>query len=184
MSKVSFRPKPTAELAEEITTRVVNGMSIIDSARLSGISPSVFHKWKSIGNTESAIRETWDDLDAKERAATVKEARPNPKNDVYVNFVDAIERARTFYKQEFLGNLRVLAKNGSVTANTFLLEKGWPDEYGKNVQRVELSGPDGGPMQQQVSTVTDADLLALANSLSGIGPVLPVILDSQENPLV
>lgn len=184
MTKSSFRPKPTAELAEEITTRVINGMSIIDSARIAGISPSVFHKWKAIGNLESDIRETWDDLDLKTRAATPKEARPNSKNDVYVNFVDAIERARTFYKQEFLGNLRVLAKNGSVTANTFLLEKGWPDEFGKNVQKVELSGPNGGPVRQEVSTVTDADLLKMANDLMSIGPVLPVILDFQENPLV
>lgn len=179
MSKASFRPKPTAELAEEITNRVCGGMSIIDAARLAGISPSVFYKWKAIGNAESEKRETWDELDSKERSSTPKENRPNAKLDVYVEFVEAIERARLFFKQEAVSHLRSASANGSVSASIFLLERGWPDEYGKQNTKVELSGPNGGPVRQEV-TVSDADLLKLANDLMGIGPVLPVILDTEK----
>lgn len=101
--------------------------------------------------------ETWARY--KKHTARVKQMKTPPEYDPIVDFVDAVARAEADWVMRHMmtiereangqfdrdGN-QVVAPNWRAAA--YKLEKRYPHEFGNQV--LELSGPDGGPIQAEM----------------------------------
>ena len=63
----------------------------------------------------------------------------------FSGFSEAIARALETYKKRLLDRLEVASDKGDAQTTRWLLERRFRDEFGAG-QKVELSGPEGGPI--------------------------------------
>jgi hypothetical protein len=74
----------------------------------------------------------------------------------FVRFLRDVEEADADAGRGALAAIVRAAQKGTWQAAAWLLERRWPEDYGRRTQ-VEMAGPDGGPLQVEI---TAADLLA------------------------
>lgn len=154
-----------AKLIETICQRIVEGEYQESAALAVGISRATFFQWKAKGE------------EARTRLAAGGSV---PNNQlIYVDFLDAVEEARAKAEARVIAALQRSALGGEVSkltewtddqgnlhrevtftrpnvaAQTWWLERSFPDRYGR---RIEVSGPEGGAIPVEVE-VSARDLL-------------------------
>ena len=68
------------------------------------------------------------------------------KDSVYAKFFKAVKKAEKGFRMSHLKNIKA-ASESTWQASAFLLERRFPDEYGRN--RLEITGKDGEPVQTE-----------------------------------
>jgi hypothetical protein len=69
---------------------------------------------------------------------------------VYVDFVEAVEKARAQSEMRNVGLIQKAAVDGTWQASAWWLERSFPKRWGRS-DRVEHTGADGGPLEVQVT---------------------------------
>jgi transposase-like protein len=130
------KTKLTPDRQARITEALAQGNYIETAARYSGVSPQVFYKWMSRGN--------------EERQRIGDGADPTPGEEIYVEFVEAVEKARSQAEMRNVGLIQKAAVDGTWQAAAWYLERSYPKRWGRS-DRVEHTGADGGPVEVSVS---------------------------------
>lgn len=152
----------TKERTQKIADLIAAGNDAETSAVASGISKAAYYNWLARGRAEI------DRLTKNPRLKSKASEQP------YVEFVETIEQARA----EAEARLVVLVSKAAADpktwqAATWLLERREPKKWGR-INRTEITGADGGPVKSESKvTVSDAELAALADQITGLGPIIP-----------
>jgi hypothetical protein len=136
------------ELQKVIVDTVGAGNYLETAAGVAGISISGLHKWLDKGRTERDLR-TRDDY------------QPNPDHTIYVDFVDAVEKARAIAEARAVVHIQRAASDGTWQAAAWFLERTAPKRWGRK-DYMTHSGPDGGALEV---SITSADLEAKVQAL-------------------
>lgn len=118
-----------------------------EAAAYAGIGQSTLYEWVNRGRAEAT------------RLADDPKAKPDPKEAPFLELADMVEKARG---EAWVRNLMLIqraARDGTWQAAAWFMERSAPDRWGRRYQTVEHTGPEGGPVQTQVS-VSVADLEA------------------------
>lgn len=112
------RPKLTQELVDKAIALKADGLSNGDIICALGIHESTFYRW--IGD---------------------------PKNKLQRELSEGLKREEAAFKQTLLTTIRsaALARNQYWTAAAWLLERKYPDEYGKAERRRDEEGAEAAP---------------------------------------
>jgi len=130
------RSKLTPKVSDAICDAVRAGNYADAAASAGGVSKSTMYGWLSRGKDEQA----WID-----------EGHPPRKAEsVYLDFLDAFTRAEDAAEREAVGIWRDQMPNDWRAAKEFLARR-HSERWGDR-QRMELTGKDGGPVKQEVST--------------------------------
>lgn len=152
----------STERANQIAALIVAGNDQETAALASGVSKSAHYNWLARGRAER------DRLDSNPKL------KPKASEMPFLEYVEAIEKARAEAEARLVLRIAKAAEEPKTwQAAAWLLERRDPKRWGR-VSRTEISGPDGGAIQSEVvSTVSDAELAALADKIAGAGPVIP-----------
>ena len=132
----------TDALALEIAGHLLYGNSIADSCALVGISEQTYHNWIKRG-----------------------EAGEEP----FFGFLELTRAARADARRKLVKTVVDAAENDPKHAQ-WLLERMDRANWGRTVDvRAEHSGPGGGPIEIDVTKLTDAELRAIVEGKSGGG---------------
>jgi transposase len=132
MAKSKLTPERQSRIVEALT----QGNYMETSARYAGITPQGMYKWLNRGNAERSRINDGDE--------------PQPKENVYVDFVEAVEKARAQSEMRNVGLIQKAAVDGTWQASAWWLERSFPKRWGRS-DRVEHTGADGGPLEVQVT---------------------------------
>lgn len=132
MAKTKLTPERQARIVEALN----NGNYIETAARYAGVSPQVYYKWMKRGTDE--------------RTSIGDGQEPNPDEAIYVDFVEAVEKARSQAEMRNVGLIQKAAVDGTWQAAAWFLERSYPRRWGRS-DRVEHTGADGGPVEVAVS---------------------------------
>ena len=112
------RPKLTQEIVDEAIRLKADGLSNGDIICALGIHESTFYRW--IGD---------------------------PKNKLQRELSEGLKKEEAAFKQTLLTTIRsaALARNQYWTAAAWLLERKYPDEYGKADRRRDEEGAEAAP---------------------------------------
>lgn len=99
-----MRPKLTEEMIERMVALKSDGLSNKDICRAVGIHEATFYRWLN-----------------------------KPSNKLHRALNEELKKAESSYKQTLLNSIRdaALAKNSFWTAAAWLLERKYPEEYGR-----------------------------------------------------
>lgn len=123
----------TPDRQEKLLEAIRAGNYIQTACTYAGISKQTYYNWKHTAETP----------DAPEWAVDLFDAIENARAQAEVRNVALIQRAATTQWQ----------------AAAWWLERSFPQQFGR-INRVEMSGPEGGPIEHR-DTDTRAALLAL-----------------------
>lgn len=137
--------KLTPEIQRAIVSALEAGNYQDDSAAFAGISTSALYNWIARGRAE--------------RERIEAGGKPTKSEAPFVEFVDAVESARAKAAVRHVANIAKAANEGAWQASAWYLERSYPQKWGR-INRTEISGPGGGPIEAQV------DLEALDDKLS------------------
>ena len=112
----------TPEVTQRVADAIRGGNYANVAARYAGIGERTFYKWM-------------------ERAASGEEP--------FVQFQQAIKEAEAAAEVRNMALIQQAAQAGTWQASAWYLERRYPSRYGRR-DRLEHSGPDGGPIKQQV----------------------------------
>lgn len=132
--------KPTLlndELQEKIVELIKLGNYAEDAAGAVGIGRTTFFLWMARGRAES------------ERLKLMPDAEPLELETPYVNFMNAVEKARDEATARNVAVIQKAAHNGDWKAAAWYLERTRQKTYGR-AERVEMTGADGEPMKMVV----------------------------------
>jgi len=132
MAKSKLTPDRQARIVEALN----QGNYIETAARYAGITPQGFYKWMKRGTDER--QRINDGLD------------PNEDENVYVEFVEAVEKARSQAEMRNVGLIQKAAVDGTWQASAWFLERSYPKRWGRS-DRLEHVGADGGPVAVSVT---------------------------------
>jgi len=117
-------PKLTLEMIEQICDLLIEGSTIARSAMLTGISESTIYRWLAMGKSEGA-------------------------EPIYVELAARVGEAIESSEFELLQRMRIAgSKPDHWRATAWMLERRFPEKYGKNVNSQDISQankPDSGP---------------------------------------
>ena len=82
----------------------------------------------------------------------------NDKLPEYITFFEEIEKAKVEHEAIHLRNIHEAASGGTWTASAWTLERMFPDKYSLKT-RTEITGKDGGPVQQEIKVISTSDIL-------------------------
>jgi hypothetical protein len=129
-----FEGKFTAEVRTKILQALAGGATFTDAAVYAGITRVTLHEWMRIG----------------------RENDPPPE---YAAFMAEVDEAMVSWKVGATTTLTGLGMNGNSRSIEFLLERKFPDEFGRRT-RVEHGNADGEPFRVQATPLFDPDLLS------------------------
>mgnify|MGYP003642701083 CR=1 FL=1 len=122
---------------EAITTLLRAGSYIDDSCKSVGISVGTFYNWMSRGQVQRERQTAGLEIEEKETP--------------FLEFLEAVEVADAEGIVGHVMNIDHAAKNGAWQASAWILERKQPKKWGRH-DRTEISGPEGGPININVST--------------------------------
>ena len=122
---------------ETIATMLRAGAYVDDACRAVGIHRSTFYNWMQRGNIQRERLNAGLEIEASEQP--------------FLDFLDTIEEADAEGIIGHLMNIDNAAKNGTWQASAWILERKQPKKWGR-YDRTEITGPEGGPIQINVST--------------------------------
>ena len=111
------------------------------AARHAGIGESTLYRWLDRGRAEATRVEDGAD--------------PSDDETPYRELWESVEKARAEAEVRHVGIIATAAQNGTWQAAAWWLERTRPQKFGRRLA-TEVSGPDGGPVEVEVS----ADALA------------------------
>jgi len=126
-----------ADRLNAITTMLRAGAYIDESCKSVGISTTSFFNWIARGKVQ------------RERQAAGLQTQPD--EIPFLEFLEAIEIADAEGIIGHVMNIDNAAKNGAWQASAWILERKQPKKWGRS-DRTEISGPEGGAIQINVST--------------------------------
>lgn len=131
--------KLTADVQARVVQAIMAGATYEHAAMYGGIAYRTFAEWmqKGAGGREP-----------------------------YAQFVQAVKDAEGAAAVANLAHIRKAASDGTWQAAAWLLERRYPEMYGR--QRHEHSGPGGGPIQTEDVTEIDKRALAILKALQAI----------------
>lgn len=134
--------KLTPAIQEKIGANIQLGMSLKNSALAAGISESTFYDWLSKG----------------EQTARGK----------YAEFSEYITESKAIAEQLQVQIIHKAADGGDWKAAQFILERRFPDEWGR-IDKLDISGKmktevDHGPLSDEVLEARNAYLKAVSNA--------------------
>lgn len=141
------RTKLTPVVQEKVIEAVGTGNYLEVAARYAGISSATLFAWMDRGRKEVERRE--------------KDENPDEKEGIYVEFLEAVEKARAVSETSAVALIRRAAVNGSWQAAAWYLERTNHERWGRK-QAVELTGKDGGPLQVENVTPEEANARLVA----------------------
>ena len=154
--KLKGRPTlVTAERSKIVCDAIREGLTREDAATLAGVHRDTVYAWEKTGREALALLDEGEQLESHYQILASE------------HFL-AYQRAVIDRKRELLLKVQNARSNHEVAAGTWLLETFAPNEFGRK-QRVEHSGPDGGPMQTSVAVQIIA-LPPLKNALELADP--------------
>ena len=139
--------KLTPDIHRAIVTALEAGNYQDDSAAYAGVSTSALYNWLARGRVERERIEAGD--------------KPRKAETIFVDFLDAVESARAKAAVRHVANIAKAANDGVWQASAWYLERSYPQKWGR-LNRTEISGPDGGPIEARV------DLEALDDKLTAL----------------
>lgn len=145
------------ERIEKIIKLIRLGNFAETAAAAGGISKQTYYNWLAKGREE---RERLDMTGGKPRATE----KP------FLEFFDAVEEARAEAEARMVAQITTAAQDPTKwQAAAWWLERVAPQKYGK-INRTEISGPDGAPIQSETKAVqyTEAEIIALADEILGL----------------
>jgi hypothetical protein len=130
------RPGLTEEIQKNICDALTQGNYQDDAARYAGIAESTYYKWISRGMDE--------------RNRVEDGGKPDTKEVMYVEFVEAVEKARA---NASVRNVMLVqrAAQDHWQAAAWWLERSFPKKWGRK-ERHEVTGVDGESIQVSVSS--------------------------------
>lgn len=170
-------------VADEIIERIRSGAGTQDAAASVGIARSTLTDWLREGARHAARRLAGEKLTAKERALadfSDREAQAiaewKVEQEIQLGLLST-GRSRTIIteKRDSAGNLlEKTERTEGIEPNdrviTWRLERRFPEQYGR--QRLEITGPEGGPIplsiREQASEALTAAAERLAESLAAL----------------
>ena len=132
MAKSKLTPERQGRIVEALT----NGNYMETAARYAGITPQCLYNWINRGG--------------EERQRITDGAKPKPAEAPYVDFVEAVEKARSQAEMRNVALIQKAAMDGTWQASAWFLERSYPKRWGRS-DRVEHTGADGGPVEVSVS---------------------------------
>lgn len=139
----------TPEAQKLIVDRLEIGMLQEQAALSSGIPTATYYYWLKRGRNE------------RDRLTADLYAPVDPNEEKYLEFLEAVERARAQAVARYVTKLHKIADK-NVTAITWWLERALPKEYGA-VTRLEHSGKDGAPIT--IETVSTEGVMSILNGI-------------------
>lgn len=161
----------TDEVQERILNAVRGGNWLDTAAGYAGVSPSSLHEWLARGRNVNRGTTGHDEpqpcpacgaegedpcLTATGKKAsrphTVRLDRPGGPTETdlrYAAFAEEVEKARAQSEVRALTHIQQAALDGTWQAAAWFLERSHPQRWGR--RRMEHVGPDGGPVQVDVS---------------------------------
>ncbi|CAB4156329.1 hypothetical protein UFOVP655_49 [uncultured Caudovirales phage] len=125
------------ELQEKIVELIRLGNYAEDAAGAVGIGRTTFFLWMARGKAEA------------ERLKLIPDAEPIELETPYVDFMNAVEKARDEATARNVAVIQRAAHNGTWQAAAWFLERTRQNTYGRK-ERVEMTGQDGEPMKMVV----------------------------------
>ena len=125
-------PKLTRELIEQICDLIIEGWTIERAAKLSGVSATSIYRWLSMGKSEDS-------------------------ESIYQELVQRVKEATECSEFELLQAMRIAgAHPKNWRANAWMLERRFPDKYGKREKEKE-------PKNESFTRDQDANALTVAS---------------------
>lgn len=125
------------ERQKAIITMLEAGGYVDEACQAVGIDESTYYNWLKRGKDEE------DRINAG--------IAPTPKETPFFEFFKAVRQAQAEGIMSHLMNIDHHAKNGTWQASAWILERKQPRKWGR-FDRTEHTGPQGGPIQVNVST--------------------------------
>ena len=117
--KVGRKPKLNMELINELETFIEAGHSIQTCCGLLDISEAAYYKW---------VKRAYEIMEAQDE--NEKEIAINSEDEIYIELVKTVKRATARFKQSLVDKL-IRHGNRNYQPIEWLLERRFPDEYGK-----------------------------------------------------
>lgn len=137
------RPKGSTLLTETLLTEFVEtlktGTVIEDAAAYNGISERVVYKWMQRGREEI------------NRQTAYPEQPEPPEEQIFVRFVQEVEKARAAARLRAIAQIQRAAADGTWQAAAWYLERSAPKQWARQTKH-EVTGNEGGPLRVDVST--------------------------------
>lgn len=111
----------TKEMIKSISDNLTLGLSQEDSSVLAGISETTFYVWQIRGETE---------IRRRARPKVRKGSRHWNREQIYVEFVEAIQKAIASRKRLHLGRIQKAAQGGNVTKVVKRVFRSFPNRDG------------------------------------------------------
>jgi len=124
----------TPAMINELCSLISQGFTRKGACAAVGIDESTLYDWITKG----------EDALAKERKGG-KNGKLGENAQLYANFVREFTKAQVMFKRLHLANIKKHSAH-SWQSSAWLLERTFPEEYGRTKQDVEISGKDGGPV--------------------------------------
>lgn len=121
------RTKLTPQLSKDFCQALHDGLTFAGACDLVGIAPQTFHEWMARGEG----------------------THERPQTPQFAAFADAVKEARAVRDRKYVRVIEKAAEDGTWQAAAWFLERTNRKEFGRN-ESVEITGKDGGPVQQQV----------------------------------
>lgn len=118
--------KCTRKVVEKAIELKASGLADVDICRALGMSQSAFYRWIQIGSDESGQYDG-------DKNIRLKRA-----------LVEGLKKAEAEYKQRLLDTIMdaAMEKSGNWTAAAWLLERKYPNEFGKSERRFDEGKTD------------------------------------------
>lgn len=135
--KIGRRPLLNPDLQKRIVDTIAAGNYLETAAGVGGIGVSTLHSWLDKGRTERELA----DLEGRD---------PTPDKQPYVDFLEAVEKARASAEARAVLHIQRAASDGTWQAAAWFLERSQPGRWGRR-DHLQHSGPTGGPVEVMVS---------------------------------
>ena len=145
--------KLTDEVQENICNWLKLGYYQEDAAIMAGISPSTYYEWMKKGESERIALESGEDaLALPEHPLPASEEEPSEIEFVYrfMEFSEAVKKARAEAEGAHIRNIRKAADNGVWQASAWFLERSHPKKWGKRSQ-LDVIAENDEPIQFEIS---------------------------------
>lgn len=147
--------KLTPEIQEQICNWLKLGYYQEDAAIMAGISPSTYYEWMKKGDEEGKQLEGAKELPAPtddiSLIAPMDEAQEGEVILPFLEFSEAVKKARAEAEGAHIRNIRKAADNGVWQASAWFLERSFPKKWGKRSSLEIAAGDADEPIQFEIS---------------------------------
>ena len=127
--------KLTPDLIQEVCNWLKLGYYQEDAATMAGISSSTFYDWMRRAEGQKALESVDSPLPDSPDAEIVEVV------DMYLEFSEAVKKARAEAEGAHIRNIRKAADNGTWQASAWFLERSFPKKWGKR-STLDIADPN------------------------------------------